>query len=175
MPGILEDFPQIRHGGSVPLTELDIKPRFTSLIEELKGPEFEQAVSEKFNVDLSDRPTMFTVRGNCRAKDGKIHADSKTKIITILIYFNPDWTDPNGQLRLLRSKDNLDDYVAEVPPEAGTMIIFRRCDHSWHGHTSYEGPRRAIQMNWVLDEGVVRHEQGRHRWSSWMKKIGLAR
>jgi hypothetical protein len=37
----------------------------------------------KFSIDLTGRPTMITVRGRCsKEKDGKIHTDSKTKIIT---------------------------------------------------------------------------------------------
>ena len=34
---------------------------------------------------------MITVRGRCAAKDGRIHTDTPTKLITVLIYFNDQW------------------------------------------------------------------------------------
>ena len=70
---------------------------------------------------------MITVRGRSDGKDGRIHTDSATKIITLLLYLNPSW-EAAGRLRLLRGPDDLDDYAAEVPPLAGTMLAFRRSD-----------------------------------------------
>ena len=76
--------------------------------------------------------------------------DTKSKILTILIYMNTEsWQDSGGRLRVLRSPDDLEDYAAEVPPEAGTLLAFRRSERSWHGHETYVGERRAIQLNWV--------------------------
>jgi Rps23 Pro-64 3,4-dihydroxylase Tpa1-like proline 4-hydroxylase len=114
---------------------------------------------------------MLTVRGHARAKDGRIHTDSKWKIVTLLIYMNRGWRDDGGHLRLLRSPSNLDDYVADVVPEYGTAVFFQCTDNAWHGHTPFVGERRAIQLNWVESESWVRREQGRHRWSSRLKKI----
>jgi Rps23 Pro-64 3,4-dihydroxylase Tpa1-like proline 4-hydroxylase len=113
---------------------------------------------------------MVTVRGQARAKDGRIHTDTDTKIVTVLLYLNPGWKDDGGRLRLLRSSASLDDYFAEVPPEAGTAVFFRCTDNAWHAHTPYVGQRRAIQLNWVTDESVVRHEERRHRLSARLKK-----
>jgi hypothetical protein len=129
------------------------------------------AFAAKFGIDLSDRPTMVTVRGRARAKDGKIHADSRTKLITVLIYMNAAWEAPGGRLRLLRSADSLDDPVAEVPPIEGTLVAFKVTENSWHGHAAAEGPRRVIQLNWVTDAGVVRKEQTRHRFSARLKRL----
>ena len=67
-------------------------------------------------------------------KDGSIHTDSKTKIITVLLYLNEAWDAAGGRLRLLRSGTDLENYVAELPPSNGTLLIFRRSDNSWHGH-----------------------------------------
>jgi hypothetical protein len=72
---------------------------------------------------------------------------------------------------LLRSSDNLDDIVFELPPVAGTLLVFKRSDNSWHGHKPFTGERRVIQLNWVTDAEVVRREQGRHRFSAMTKKI----
>jgi len=166
-----KDYPEVARPGSFPLREVIYGPAFAKLIEEMRSDEFRQAFEEKFNVDLTNRPDMITVRGRCSEKDGKIHTDSETKIITILIYMNPAWESSGGRLRLLRSGTNLDDVIQEVPPTEGTLLAFRRSNNSWHGHKPFSGPRRAIQFNWVTSEAVVRREQARHRLSAWMKKL----
>lgn len=166
------NYPDVPGPGSHPPHQLDISPEFQKLVDALRGPEFEAAVERKFGIDLSDRPTMYTVRGFCRAKDGKIHPDSKTKIITVLLYMNDDdWPNEGGRLRLLNSATDLEDYFDEIEPRGGTLLIFKRADNSWHGHHSYEGPRRAIQLNWVLDQSVVEREQGRHNISTRIKRL----
>lgn len=166
---IRNDFPQFNKPGSIPLPQLTYGSVFKDFIGAMDGPEFERAISHKFSIDLSEKPTMFTLRAHCRATDGKIHVDSVTKIITVLVYLNDDtWQHDGGRLRLLRSK-NLEDYVAEVPPNGGTLIVFRRSDYSYHGHESYEGSRWALQMNWVTSQNVVKREQFRHKISTWFK------
>ncbi len=165
------DFPQLDMPGSVPLSGLRYGPAFAALIDELKGQAVRRAFERKFGIDLSRRPTMFTVRSRCWERDGRIHTDSASKVITVLIYMNPGWEEAGGRLRLLRSGTDLDDFVVEVPPEAGTLICFRRCDNSWHGHKPFNGPRRAIQMNWVNSQNVLRYETTRHRISAVIKRI----
>ncbi len=165
------DYPETPGPGSHPPSELSIHGRFAQLMEELRGPAFQSAIERKFAIDLSGRPTMYTVRGYVREKDGSIHTDSETKIITVLLYMNENWREDAGRLRLLRSANNLEDYVAEVPPNGGTLLVFKRADNSWHGHKSISGPRRAIQLNWVTSQAVVDHEQNRHRFSTKLKKI----
>ena len=168
------DFPRLLGPGSHPPSELNIRGHFAALLDELDGAKFRNAVERKFGIDLSQRPTMCTVRGYVQKKDGGIHTDSKTKIITVLLYLNEGWDHDGGRLRLLRNGTDLDDYFAEIPPTNGTLLIFRRSDNSWHGHKAYEGPRRAIQFNWVTDEAVVRREQARHRLSTrvkWLKAL----
>lgn len=165
------DYPAVPGPGSHPLSELEISGRFQVLLDELNGQAFRSAVEEKFGIDLLSRPTMFTIRGECRPSDGKIHTDSTTKLITVLLYMNEKWDRDGGRLRILRSGTDLEDYAEEVPPHGGTLLIFRRSDRSWHGHEPFDGPRRAIQMNWVTDKSVVAREQGRHRISTTIKKL----
>ena len=74
-------------------------------------------------------------------------------------------------MRLLRSPDDLSDYVAEVPPDRGTLLLFRNGPNAWHGFEPFEGPRRVIQVNWVTDESVVRREGARHQFSAFMKRL----
>jgi hypothetical protein len=167
LPEVMGDYPAIGQPGSFPTSELS----YEALLAELEGPELRQRFAAKFDIDLTDRPTMVTVRGQARAKDGRIHNDSRTKLITVLIYMNGKWDADGGRLRLLRSPDNLDDVVAEVPPDEGTLVAFRVTDRSWHGHASFSGTRRVIQLNWVTDAEVVRHEQTRHRLTAKLKRL----
>ena len=57
------DFPVLERPGSIPLGKLEYGPAFARLIDDLKGPELTRIVSEKFDIDLTGRPTMITVRG----------------------------------------------------------------------------------------------------------------
>src|SRR5476651_2126856 len=80
------DFPGMSHAGSFPLPTLKYGPAFQSFMDAIRGKEFTRAVSQKLGVDLSRRPTMITVRGQSAARDGQIHTDSRTKLVTVLIY-----------------------------------------------------------------------------------------
>ena len=62
----------------------------------IQGPEFTRAVERKLGVDLKGRPTMVTARGVSAARDGQIHTDSRTKLITVLIYMNNEWEAKTG-------------------------------------------------------------------------------
>jgi len=169
---ILADYPEVPGPGSHPPSSLRIAGAFKGLMDEMLDNPFRKAVEEKFDIDLTDRPTMYTVRGFLRARDGQIHTDSKTKIITVLLYMNDDsWESSTGRLRLLRNGSDLENYAVEIEPAGGTLLIFRRSDNSWHGHLPYEGKRRAIQLNWVTDQSVVDREQGRHGFSSMIKRL----
>ena len=168
---VIDGFPAVDGHGSYPVGGLRSGPAFAALLAELEDAPFRRAVEEKFAIDLSGRPTMITVRGRSDGKDGRIHTDSATKLITVLIYLNPEWDDAGGRLRILRRSDDLDDYVAEIAPTAGAMVAFRRSDISYHGHHPHRGERRSIQLNWVTDSAVVRRELGRHNWSARLKAL----
>jgi hypothetical protein len=165
------DYPRIDNPGSFPVQELSYGAAFRELLTALQGSEFRQAFEEKFQLDLSRRPTMVTVRGRCGPRDGHIHTDTASKLITVLIYMNSRWEEAGGRLRLLRSPDNLEDILVEIPPVEGTLVAFRRSDNSYHGHKPFQGVRRVIQLNWVTDRGVERREIFRHRVSAWMKRM----
>lgn len=171
LAAVTADFPRITEPGSFPLDKLAFGPAFAALVAELRGPAMTDCLAEKFGVDLRDHPTLATIRGRCRASDGKIHTDSESKIITVLVYLNSSWEANGGRLRLLRSATDLEDFAAEVPPDAGTLLAFRRSENSFHGHKSFVGERRSIQINWVRDAGVARREQARHRLSAWFKRL----
>jgi hypothetical protein len=170
-PAVLADYPEVPGPGSHPPSELKIHGHFRELMDELRGPEFQAGIERKFGLDLSGRPTMYTVRGYVRERDGTIHTDSKAKIITVLLYMNERWQDDAGRLRLLREPNNLDDYVVEVPPFGGNLLAFRRTDNSWHGHKPISGRRRVIQLNWVTSQVVVDAEQFQHGFATRLKRL----
>ncbi|MDE2028874.1 MAG: 2OG-Fe(II) oxygenase, partial [Candidatus Omnitrophica bacterium] len=126
---LIASYPQLKAAGSFPLTTVSCSPEFKQLIDEMNSEDFRRAIESKFSLDLKDKPTMFTVRGKCRLKDGQVHTDSESKIITVLLYMNPSWENQGGRLRLLNS-NNIDDIKTEVPPDVGTLLVFKRCDHS---------------------------------------------
>ena len=171
LDAVAADYPRIAKAGSFPVSELRFGAAFSAMLAELEGPALRDAFAAKFAMDLSHRPTMVTVRGRAQQRDGQIHADSKTKLITVLLYMNARWETPGGRLRLLRSPESLADPIVEVPPIEGTLLAFKVTPNSWHGHEPIVGERRVIQLNWVTDESVVRHEQARHRFSARLKRL----
>ena len=171
LAAINADFPAVAHAGSFPLPTLKFGPAFSAFMDAIRGPEFARAVGDKLGLDLTFRPTMVTVRGQSSKRDGEIHTDSVTKLVTVLIYMNGKWEPPTGRLRLLRSANDLNDVIAEVPPDEGTLLVFENKPNAWHGFEAFEGPRRVIQLNWVTNGRVVRWEQTRHKVSAFFKGL----
>ncbi|MDF1735251.1 MAG: 2OG-Fe(II) oxygenase [Minwuia sp.] len=171
LESIAEDFPDLDLPGSFPVEELSYGLRFAELLERLAQDDFRNAIAEKFDIDLTDRPMTCTVRGAAQRKDGQIHTDSKTKLITVLIYLNPPWQAEGGRLRVLRSGTDLNDFAEEIEPSSGNLLIFKRSDNSWHGHEPFEGTRRSIQINWVTSQAVADKEKARHRVSARLKRF----
>ncbi len=171
LPSLQQDFPDVPGAGSYPVNILNCGPRFQTLLDELQGPELRKVIAEKFSIPLEDRPTLVTIRGHSDHSDGRIHADSKSKLITVLLYMNADWENSEGRLRLLRDPNDIESVITEISPEQGTLLIFKVSDNSWHGHKPFIGLRRVIQLNYVLDEHVVTKELARHRFSAKIKKL----
>ena len=144
---------------------------FGELLRALRDPAVTAAFGAKFGLGLSTDTLMVTLRARTRPFDGVIHNDSETKRVTALIYLNSDWDDAGGRLRLLRGPNDIDDVIAEVPPVAGTLIAFRRSSRSWHGHKPYEGVRRSIMLNWMVNAATARRELRRHAMSAGFKRL----
>jgi SM-20-related protein len=143
------DYPSIDTAANHALENLQYGPAFKALMAELQDQAFATVLGERFDMELASLPTTVTVRKFCERTDGNIHTDHKSKVITVLVYFNEQWDHEDGQLRMLRSKGDIEDYAAQVPPLGGTMLAFRRTDHSWHGHTQFVGERRMVQVNYL--------------------------
>ena len=170
----IKDFPKLDMPGLFLPESLEYGPAFSDLLKQMEGPEMRALVGEKLGLDLSNAPTLATVRSCCQGKDGRIHPDSSFKLATLLLYLNEPWAPQGGRLRILRSGTNLEDYTAEVPPEGGLLICFKVQPNSWHGHHPYVGPRRYLMINYCGDPKLRDAEAARHRLSGRVKKLGRA-
>jgi len=167
---IATDFPNINKGGSFPSEEVSYGDSIEALIDSLEGDQMRTILENKFQVDLKDKPVVSTFRGYSRMKDGKIHSDSKTKIITVLVYLNEKWDKSSGLLRMLKEKDNIDNYITEIPASMGSMVAFKVTNNCWHGFIPFEGKRCSIQLNYLYKEALSQHKI-RHKLSSFFKKL----
>ena len=149
LAAVNRDFPAVETAGNFALEDLRYGPHFAAFVEEIRGAAFRKLVEKKFGIDLEGLDTRITIRGFADLSDGPIHTDIPSKVVTGLIYLNENWDSPGGMLRLLRNGHDIEDYVAEVPPIGGTLLMFKRADNSWHGHKPVSGERRTIQINWI--------------------------
>jgi hypothetical protein len=168
---VSRDFPEIRSRGSFPLKELKSGETFRRLTEELESPALKSAIAEKFAIDLADRYTMITVRGKAGARDGRIHTDTKSKFLTMLLYLNPVWEAEGGWLRILRNSKSLDNYVTEIPPTFGTCLLFKVTENCWHGHKPFAGTRKVLQLNYVRDEAALNRHLFKHSVTAKLKAL----
>ena len=167
---IATDFPKINKGGSFPSDSVSYGQSIQSLLDSLEGDQMRNILENKFQVDLQDKPVVSTFRGYSRMKDGKIHSDSKTKIITVLLYLNKNWDKSSGLLRMLREENNIDNYITEIPASMGSMVAFKVTNNCWHGFIPYEGKRCSIQLNYLYKEALSQHKI-RHKLSSFFKQF----
>jgi SM-20-related protein len=164
------DYPEIDTPANLDPAKLRYGPAFQELLNELESPRFAAEIGRKFGVGLDNAVSTITVRKYAEASDGNIHTDHWSKIITVLIYFNEDWQHDTGNLRMLRSPNDIEDYAAEVAPIGGSLLAFRRSAKSWHGHKRFVGERRMLQMNWVSGNPLARTVQRLDRFSTHLMK-----
>ena len=168
---VVGSFPVIRKRGSFPPHAVACSGLFATLMQEMQSDELRDLIGERLGMDLANRPPMITVRGRTSEKDGEIHTDSTSKLVTVLLYLNPGWASPVGRLRLLYNNRDLAHYAAEISPEAGRCLIFKVTPNCWHGHEPFVGERRTIQLNYVSSDKVRDRELNRHRLSAFLKQL----
>lgn len=170
-PDVLADFPNIDIRGSIPAHRLKYGQYFQQLLDELYHDDLRDLIAEKFAIDLSLSNTLLTVRGQTNMRDGYIHTDTPSKLMTLLLYLNENWSESTGNLRLLRDNTSLENYFEEVIPSAGKLLVFKVTDNCWHGHYPFIGKRQTIQLNYVANQNVVDKELRKHSRSYSLKKI----
>jgi SM-20-related protein len=164
-------FPLADFGGVVPAHAAGTGDALDRLLHALRAAAFSAAMAEKFGVALSPDALLLTLRSRCRKQDGSIHTDSADKVVTALLYLNETWPHAGGRLRILRSATDIEDAAAEVAPLDGTLVAFRRSDHSFHGHLPHEGVRRYVMINWMRSSLAARRETLRHTVSAGAKRL----
>jgi hypothetical protein len=160
LAAVNRDFPPIEGPSNFTPERVTCGPAFAALIEALRGRAFARHFERKFDLDLDGCATTISIRRFCEATDGHIHTDHKSKLITVLLYFNPTWPHAGGRLRMLRSATDLEDYAAEVVPAGGTLLAFRRTDNSFHGHKPFVGERRMLQLSYTRGGDAARFISG---------------
>jgi len=167
---VIADYPKLDMGGLFVPEDLSYGPAFGQVLQELESDAFRSEVGRILGVDLTGLATLITVRGCAQAKDGRIHADATFKVASLLLYFNEPWARGEGRLRILRSPSDLNDYAAELPPNGGTLVMFKVQPNGWHGHPPYVGVRRYIMINYCTDQAARDREFDRHRRSGQIKR-----
>ncbi len=177
LSGIVAALPALAEGGSFPIASISLGAAAQALVRELEGADLRRGIAGKFGLDLGDAPTMLTLRGMSREKDGQIHRDSDAKRVTALLYLNPAdaaWAGQGGSLRLLRKQTDLDSAAVEVAPVDGTLVLFPNGPTTWHGHRPYIGRRYVMQLNYMAGGVSAQWEMLRHRVSAMFKRAAPA-
>jgi hypothetical protein len=172
--GLEEDFPRYGSAGFFPYAEGDCGPAVRTLVDAITAPAFADALGAQLGVEnLGGYPTLVTLCQSLNKRHGTIHTDSRSKVVTALVYLNEDWPDTSGGcLRFLKKIDDIDALVLpEIRPVYGTITAFRRADNSFHGHLPFEGERRVIQIAWLTSEEEKQRKTKRGRFSRLVKKL----
>ncbi|TZF87251.1 2OG-Fe(II) oxygenase family protein [Cognatilysobacter lacus] len=168
------DFPHYRGAGFFPYDEQDCGPAVRAVVEQMTSPAFGDAVGRRLGIDgLGRTPTLATLCRSLNLRHGTIHTDSRSKIVTALLYLNETWPDTSaGCLRFLARIDDIEALVApEVRPVYGTLAAFKRQENSFHGHLPFEGERRVIQVAWLTSEEEKLRKTRRGRFSRGLKRM----
>jgi hypothetical protein len=171
---LARDFPRYPSAGFFPHDPADCGPSMNRLVAELTAPAFGDAIGRLLGVeDLGSKPSLVTLCRLLNRRHGTIHTDSRSKIVTALVYLNEDWPATSGGcLRFLHRIDDIDDLVVpEIRPLYGTLVAFRRADNSFHGHLPHEGERRVVQVAWLTSEDEKLRKTRRGRLSRFFKRV----
>jgi SM-20-related protein len=174
---VLAALPKLDRRGSFPPDSVRLGPAARDLVQQMESDRLRDLIAAPFGLDLAAAPTMLTLRGWTSERDGRIHCDSTAKRVTVLLYLNPEneaFGRQEGCLRLLRGPGDLEDYVVEVPPVNGTLLVFPNGPAAWHGHRRFVGRRYSIQLNYMTTDEKARSELRRHRLSAFVKRLTMA-
>jgi hypothetical protein len=144
------------------------------VIEQFTSRAFANAIGARLGIpELGAHPNLVTICRSMNKRHGTIHTDSRSKIVTALLYLNESWPDTSeGCLRFLNRIDDIDDtIVPEIRPTYGRLVAFRRADNSFHGHLPHEGERRVIQVAWLTSENEKLRKTRRGKLSRLFKKL----
>lgn len=169
------DFPRYRGAGFFPHDPADCGPSVNRLVEELSSGAFADAIGARLGIPhLGHHPSLVTICRSLNRRHGNVHTDSRSKVVTALLYLMDDWPadEHGGCLRFLARQDDIESLLApEIRPVYGNLAAFRRADNSWHGHLPFEGERRVIQVAWLTDAREKARKTQRGRLSRFVKWV----
>jgi len=111
-----DDFPKYHGAGFFPYDPADCGEHVQQLVAELTAPAFADRIGQHLGVpDLGRYPALVTLCRSLNKRHGTIHTDSRSKVVTALLYLNRDW--PPISEGCLRFLDRIDDVDALVAPE----------------------------------------------------------
>jgi len=171
---LARDFPRYPSAGFFPYEANDCGPSINRLVDALISGGFADAVGRRLGVpDLGRYPSLVTLCRLLNKRHGTIHTDSRSKVVTALVYLNETWPDTSeGCFRFLNRIDDIDDLAApEIRPLYGHFVAFRRAENSFHGHLPHEGERRVIQIAWLTSEDEKLRKTQRGKLSRLFKKL----
>lgn len=171
---LARDFPRYREAGFFPYDPADCGPSVQALVKELTAPAFAHAIGERLGVERLERyPALVTLCRALNRRHGTIYTDSRSKVVTALLYLNASWPDSSaGCLRLLQRIDDIDAVIVpELKPLYGALAAFRRSEHSFHGHLPYQGERRVVQVAWLVDAAAWQRKTRRGRLARTFKRL----
>jgi SM-20-related protein len=169
-PKVAADFPQIDRAGAINVDDTRFGPSFGALLDDLKSDAFRRLIAEKLDVELEGRDIVINVRGQMRLTDGNIHTDTPSKLVTVLLYFNEPGETDKTSLRILKNGKDLDDYVEDIAPRLGNMVVFKVTPNCWHGHNAVPGKRLSLQLNYLSGVKTRGKHQLAHRLVGRMKR-----
>jgi hypothetical protein len=174
---LIADFPRYGSAGFFPYRDEDCGASVRALVGELTSPAVADAIGARLGVpELATLPSIVTLSDAVNRRHGTLHTDSKSKVVTALLYLNADWpATSDGCLRFLTRGDDIEALAApEIRPLYGTLVAFKRADNSWHGHLPFEGERRVIQVAWLTSAEEMERKSRRGRFSRLVKKLAGA-
>ena len=174
MAELQRDFPRYPEAGFFPHKSEDCGPSVNRLVAEITSPAFADALGERLGVPgMSKLPALVTLCSRLNRRHGTIHTDSRSKVLTTLVYLNTDW--PHGSPGCLRFLERIDDIESLVAPELlpvyGNLAAFKRADNSFHGHLPHEGERMVVQIAWLTSQEELLRKQKRGRFTHWFKRL----
>ena len=169
---VLADAPVIPDRGSYGLPSLRYGPKFDACMQDLLSPRFRHLVEQKFDMDLSPYPASIVMMGNTTGVTTKA-----TRIPTQNIRSSPSLWDSakNGRMNAAAcascAATTAMITLSNLRPEFGKILMFRVCDHSWHGFLPQKGKRMSVQLCYVDSKWYPIRENVRHAISAFVKSI----
>lgn len=173
-PLLYHDFPRYAEAGFFDHDPARCGPSINALVGEIRSRAFADHIGAKLGIpDLGTKPMLVHLSFLQNRRHGTIHTDSRATLATVLFYFSAEWPHgSNGCLRFLRNgKDIGATRVPEIRPLYGTMVAFRRSNHSYHGYLPFEGERPVIKAAWLTSQAELERKTRRSRTTHLVKRM----